>query len=76
MGQQYTVYIVHYKERPDSVQWDKECSSAKEARDFAQDIEDEGGIAIIIEDVRTDSTVIGTDREVKNVIDTENGETE
>ncbi len=67
MSQQYVVYVVHYKESADSIQWDKDFTSKKEAEAFVAEVEEGGGIAIIVEDVREDNdTIIGTDTQIKN----------
>lgn len=53
-------HIVHYKEKPGGISWDKECSTAAEAHRFVADVEEAGGIAIYIEDFEVDNIAIGS----------------
>lgn len=42
-------YIVHYREAPESPQWEKECATKEEADRFAYNIFLNGGITVVVE---------------------------
>lgn len=47
-------YVVHYKEAPDKVQWDKDFYDKVEADKFALEIFLGGGIALVIPEYEDD----------------------
>lgn len=53
-------HIVHYKEKPGGISWDKEFPTAGEAHRFVAEVEEAGGIAIYIEDFEVDNIAIGS----------------
>lgn len=53
-------HIVHYKEKPGGISWDKELPTAAEAMSFVAEVEEAGGIAIYIEDFEVDNIAIGS----------------
>lgn len=63
---QRLMHIVHYKEKPGGISWDKEFPTAAEALQFVADIEDNGGIAIYIEDYEEDNMAIGSTPPAEN----------
>lgn len=56
---QRLVHVVHYKEAPDAIQWDKEFYSKPEADNFAIEITLNGGMALVVPEYREDDIVIG-----------------
>lgn len=61
-------HIVHYR-LPKQLQWEREFPSKSEALQFIAEVEENGGIAIYIEDVVDDNIEIGSsgiDKEYDN----------
>lgn len=58
MSQPTIVFVVHFKEKPAGIQWDREFPTKPEALAFAEEVEQNGGIAIIVEAEGDDDGIV------------------